>query len=353
MSPLKKFTLRLVLYGAVLAYLAGDLFLFHGPLGRKLERANPGSPAAIAAAKAGGVVARVFNLQITRTQLDRAVCERLWLEGKSIDSLSPQLRKIARYAALDDLIDHELLRIKAKANAADLAVTAAEIDDRMQRFTTRFESKEAMISAMRPQGIASEQDLRDRLAGRIQQEKYVELKIGPVSEVTDEEARKWFDENQDSLVIPERVEVRHIFIPTLDHPPEEAHARLAAALAELAVGHKDFSALARELSEDPATKDRGGALGWMSRDRLPADFSASVFLLPVNQPALVRTRLGWHLVEVTAHKPAEPRGYDQAKLEIIAALEAIRRRQAAADYRAALRRFEAAKIDVYHDMMEY
>ena len=36
MSPLKKLLLRLLIYGSVAAYIAGDLFVFQGPLRRKL-----------------------------------------------------------------------------------------------------------------------------------------------------------------------------------------------------------------------------------------------------------------------------------------------------------------------------
>ena len=351
MSPLKKFLLRLALYGGVVAYLAGDLFVFKGPLSRRIDRADPGSEQAIAIAKANGVVTRVFNLQITRSQLERAVLELLWLEGKSADAITPENEKMLRYAALDGLIDHELLRVKAKANAPKLKVSEQEIDDRLLRLSGRFESKDAMESAMKSQGIPSEQHLRDRLTARIQQEKYVELKIGPLAEVSDEEAREWFAENSDSLALPERVQTRHIFIPTLDHPPEEAKAKLDAALVELTAKTKDFATLAKEISEDPATNKHGGALGWMTRKRLPADFAAPVFSLPLNRPKLVRTRLGWHLVEVTARKPAEARTFEQAEPEIIAALTAIKRRQSSNDFRRALRRFEAEKIDVYHDMI--
>lgn len=351
MSPLKKFTLRLGLYGVVLAYVAGDLFVFNGPLSRKIERADLGSPEAIAAAKANGVVARVFNLQITRSQLDRAANERLWLIAQSIDPLTPEARKIVRYAALDELIDHELLRIKAKVNAPQLRVSEEEIDERLQRFQARFESMDAMISSMKSQGITSKQDLRYRLAARMQQEKYVESKIAPLARVTDEEAREWFDKNQNDLAVPERIEARHVFIPTLNLPPEKAKEKVVAALAELTSNAKSFATLAKELSEDPATKDQGGSLGWMSRKRLHADFSKPVFALPVNKPSLIQTRLGWHLVEVTARKPAAPRSFEQAKLEVFAALEAVKRRQAATEYRTALRQFESAKIDVFHDMM--
>ncbi len=344
MTPLKKFTLRIALYGTILAYLAGDLFVFHGPLSRTIERAHPDSAEAI-------VVARVFNLQITRSQLDRAVSERLWLTGQSIDSLTPEARKIVRYAALNELIDHELLRIKANVNAPQLRVSDEEIDERLQRFQARFESPDAMLSAMKSQGIPSKQDLRDRLAARIQQEKYVDSKIAPLAQVTDEEARDWFGQNQKDLATPERIEARHVFIPTLDRSPEEAKAKLEVALGELTSNTKDFATLAKELSEDPATNDNGGSLGWMTRKRLPADFSTPVFAMPVSQPSLIQTRIGWHLVEVTARKPAEPRSFEQAKPEVLAALEAVKRRQAAIEYRAALRQFESAKIDVFHDMM--
>ena len=351
MSPLAKFSLRLAIYGLVIAYLAGDLFLFHGPLRQKMERADPSSPAAIAAAKSRGVVARVFNLQITRSQLDRAVHERLWLEGKTPAGLSPENLKTVRYAALDDLIDHELLRVKAKANAPLLTVTDEELNERLRLLLGRFESKGAMESSMKSQGIASEQDLRDRIAAQIQQEKYVELKISPLVDVTEDEARGWFSQNEPRFARPERIRARHVFLATLTRPEQEARLKLEAALADLTSGAKDFATLAHELSDDPASKENGGDLGWMTRERLPLDFAEPVFSLPLQKPTLLRTRIGWHLVEVTDRKQLEPRTFDEAKPEVVAALEAVKRRQASAEFRAALRRFEAAKIDVYHDVM--
>jgi parvulin-like peptidyl-prolyl isomerase len=202
---------------------------------------------------------------------------------------------------------------------------------------------------MKSQGIASEQDLRGRLAAQIQQEKLIALRIAPLVKVSDEEARKWFDSNQQAIALPERVEARHLFLPTLDHPSEEAKQKLAAALVVLTEKKKDFTTLAQEISEDPASKGKGGALGWMTRDRLPADFAAALFSLDLTQAQLVRTTLGWHLVEVTGRKPAAPRTYEQAKPEIFAALEAIKRRQATEDFRKSLRASEVAKIEIFAD----
>jgi parvulin-like peptidyl-prolyl isomerase len=343
MSASGKFPLRLALYFVAIAYLLGDLLVFNGPIRHRLDLANPNNPAV---AKASGIVAFVSGQPITRSQLDRALSERLWLEGKKPSDLNPDDHQLARRAALEELIDHQLLRQQVKALGPQLTVSATEIDESLRRLVGRFETKGALETAMKTQGIAKEQDLRNRLAARIQQEKFIALRIAPFVKVTDEEALEWFGKNQSSVSLPERIEARHIFIPTLDHPPEEAKQKLDTALAELTEKKKDFATLAREISEDPATKDQGGALGWMTRDRLPADFAAPAFSLEKNQPGLVRTKLGWHLVEVTARKPAEPRSFEQAKPEVIAALEAIKRKKATEDLRQSLRKPKTVKVEI-------
>jgi parvulin-like peptidyl-prolyl isomerase len=347
-----KFILRLCIYGAVFAYLICDLHYCDGPLSRRLRHPGTSRPAQPATAAAGTIVARVYGYQIHRSQLERAVHERLWLEGKTLADISPHNRKLIRSAALEDLIDHELLRTKVAVNTFDLIVGEAELTDRVRRFSARFATQQELDAALASQGIAGEADLRDRLAARIQQEKYVEWRIAPLVKVTEEEARAWFALNQQQLTTPERAEARHIFLPTLERDADEVKLTLAAALATLTAGTKDFATLARELSDDPLTKDCGGALGWMTRERLPAELAGPLFALPLHQPSLVRSKLGWHLLEVTARMPAAPRSFEQAKPEILSALAAVRRRKAAAEFRHSLRKFEAKNIEIYRDQME-
>jgi parvulin-like peptidyl-prolyl isomerase len=338
MSSANRSTLPLVIFGTIIAYLAADFLIFNGPLRRTIQRDNLPETE---------LVARVAGHPVTRSQLERAIGEQLWLQGKSTITASTAERKIAHNAALDDLIDHTLLRLQVHAESTPLDVTEEEVSEFLRRLVGRFESKGALETAMKSQGITSEENLCDRLAARIRQEKFIEAHIRPSIQVTDAEAREWFEKNQAAVSFPARVKARHLFLPTLDHPPEEAKKRLEAALVDLTGKIKDFPTLAREISEDPATKDTGGELGWMTQDRLPADFGAPVFSLPVNQPTLLRTRLGWHLVELTERKAAEPRAFEQAKYEIFAGLEAIKRRKAIEDFRKALRKTENTKIEVF------
>ncbi len=314
---------------AAALYLAGDA-LFQGPVRRFLFPPDTRH-----------LAARVAGRPITRSQLDRALSEQLWLDGKSTKDLAPADLKPARDAALRELIDHEILRLQ---DQTAIPVSDAEIDTRLLRLLGRFESKGALETAMKSQGIPSERNLRDRLAARIRQEKFIASRIAPSVQVSPEEARTWFDEHEAALALPERVEARHVFIPTLNQAPEEAKRKLEAALADLTTKKKDFPTLARELSEDPATNKIGGALGWMTRARLPADFAAPLFSLKLNQPKLIRTKLGWHLVEVTGRKPAEPRSFEQAEAEIHAALGTLKRRSAIEALRKSLRKSVTVEV---------
>lgn len=352
MDKLGKSLWQIGIYGTVLAYIIADLFVFHGPIARKIEAGDPFSTESIAAAKERGVVARVFNHSISRSQVERAAHERLWRLGQDYAQLPPDKQHLARYAALDELIDHELLRVKAMAHAETLILEEDEIDARLQRFQRRFRSHLQLQRAMSSQGISDEQQLRERIAAQMQQEAYVELKVGPLVEVSEEEARAWFDEHRDALANPPQVRARHIFLPSLDIEEAEARARLAGAKAAWERGEATFGELAKDLSMDPASKNRGGDLGWLSRDKLPADFAEAAFSLPLHQPTLVDTSIGWHLLEITERQTTRERHFEDARLEVIAALSAIKRRQAVQDFRKALRQFEGHRVLVLPDMME-
>jgi len=353
MAPSKSFVVRIILYSIVLGYGVADFMVFHGPLYRRLQQStDPNSPEAVAAAKARGEVARVYHHPITIGQLERAVAHRLWLEGKKPGDLPAGQLRLVRYAALNDLIDHQLLRIKTKANALDVPVSDEEIEAELAIFTRRFHDRAELEGAMKAQGIGSEKELRFRIAGRIQQGKYIESRIKNAIAISDEEARVWFDKHRKQLQRPERVHARHIFIATLERSSEEAKKSLETTLERLQSGKTDFAALAAELSEDERTKADGGDLGWFSRERLPVGFTKGVFALPDHTPTLVQSKIGWHLVEVLGRKPVEPLSFEDAKPEIIAALQAERRRYATRQFLSNLRRQNNKYIHVFRPIID-
>lgn len=352
MRPPKSFVIRVAIYSLLLLYIAGDLFVFKGPLHRRLRSSDPNSPQAIAEAKAHGLVARVYGQPILVSQLERAVADRLRLQGRKTSDLGGGELRLLRYAALNDLIDHQILRVKTKVHGDEVPVSDEEIDAEMARFSSRFSSREELGSAMQAQGIGSEKEMRHRLAARLQQEKYVASRVGPPTTVTGEQAREWFDEHQEKHQRPERIHARHVFIATLEKDPVEARKILADALERLQKGELKFATLAADLSEDQRSRTKGGDLGWFSRERLAADFTAAVFALPDKKPSLIRTKLGWHLVEVLERRAAEPIPFEQARDDIIAALESRYREQATRKFREDLRKLERPNVHIFRDVIE-
>ncbi|WP_435100419.1 SurA N-terminal domain-containing protein [Arhodomonas sp. AD133] len=97
--------------------------------------------------------------------------------------------------------------------------------------------------------------------------------------------------------------VRHIL---LEAPSDADEATVAAARDKLAEVRSrivsdelDFAAAAEEFSQDPATADEGGSMGWVARGDLPEALEGPAFDLEageISEP--VRSDFGWHLVMV-------------------------------------------------------
>jgi parvulin-like peptidyl-prolyl isomerase len=329
MPRISRISLRSALIGSAIIYLLADLSL-HGPIGHRLALLRPGSADSIAKARAEGAIARVYFRPIHRSQLERAVFEK---------ACTPQ-------QALNELIDDELLRHRLE-NEKVPSVTPAEIDDALRRFRLKFETPEALVTALKAEGFPSEAALRERLEQNILLEKLLTSKTAAATKISDDEARAWFGKHAAELATPERLQVRQVFLATLDREPAEAKQKLDAALTDLTAGRKTFEALVVELSEDDGSKPRAGDLGWLTRDRLPADFVLPLFGLEKAKPTLIRTKLGWHLVEVTDRKSATPADFDQMKPEIIAALESKKRAAAIERFREELRAEAAGKIEIF------
>jgi len=84
---------------------------------------------------------------------------------------------------------------------------------------------------------------------------------------------------------------------------EEARAKAQALRARLAAG-ADFAALAKAESDDLASRDNGGDVGFVARGSTGADFEAAAYSLPVGELSeLVQTESGFHLLRVEERQP--------------------------------------------------
>jgi parvulin-like peptidyl-prolyl isomerase len=84
-----------------------------------------------------------------------------------------------------------------------------------------------------------------------------------------------------------------------------AYARAESALAEVRSG-ADFSTVARRLSDDIGSRERGGDLGWFRRGAMVQAFDRVAFRLRPGQISdIVSTPYGYHIILVDRVQPGE------------------------------------------------
>lgn len=125
-----------------------------------------------------------------------------------------------------------------------------------------------------------------------------------LSEGIDEElVRAYYREHAASF---ERTRARlaHVFVRApRDLDPSERQARKTRAHEALSLARAGtgFEELAREFSDDAATADGGGVLGWVEKGRMEADLDRAIFTPEAKAgliPELVDTPFGFHVVRI-------------------------------------------------------
>jgi peptidyl-prolyl cis-trans isomerase D len=141
--------------------------------------------------------------------------------------------------------------------------------------------------------------------------------IAPKDVPSDEDLRELYKAEKDRFTQPERRRVRHILIavdPKADAAAEEAAKASIAKIRERIAAGEDFSAVAKELSQDPGTAGQGGDLGLIERGVMDPTFDKVAFSLDVNQLSdAVRSPFGYHLIEVTEIEPKVTKPFEKVK----------------------------------------
>lgn len=120
---------------------------------------------------------------------------------------------------------------------------------------------------------------------------------------TEEDCRRYYDNNPDRFRSPDRLRVRHILRAA---PADDIHGRLRARseaealIAQLQTNPVLFTDLALRHSDCPS-KNEGGELGWLQRGQTTPEFDRQVFRLRQGLAAYpVESRWGHHVVSVDA-----------------------------------------------------
>jgi parvulin-like peptidyl-prolyl isomerase len=269
-----------------------------------------------APAKFQGTVA-VVNGENLDAKLLNDELDRLTQNGKR-KLPHDRLVRVER-SVLKRLIDDMLIAQEAKRQGIE--VTKEELDKAFEEYKGRFASPkqfETYLKRARMNKAMIDKWLKKKLTLEKLLDKQGALKV------TEDEAKKVYENNIRLYTDPERVRVQGILIKVAQDASKadlaKAQQKAKVALAALAKG-TEFAAVAKKFSED-TTKDNGGNMGWVRRDMLPKVLEDAVFGLKPGTytKQAVRGPKGLYIFKSLEKKEKKVRPFDEVKDKILKSL---------------------------------
>lgn len=342
-----RYAWRFIFYAVFVLYLAGDFFVFRGPLRQRYEKRQALGPTSAERAIEKGWVATVNGESISTDRLDRAVDIHLYQRGRKRDQQSTSGLRYIRGAVLQHLIDD--LLVEQYTRGQKHQVHRDQIDSAVARFESQFKDAGQLQQRSAAQHLDARQR-RQRLGELTAQVDWLEAHLASSPRVTETAARQWYDNNREGgpengFGVAETYRARHIFLSTVSDDSPGREQQIHELHRQLTEDQADFAALAAEHSEDLRSKPRGGDLNWFTAARMPADFIAAVETLqPGELSEPFRSGIGWHIVEMTDRQPARDASFEEMREEIIAYLETEDRRQKIEEFVENLRRTSIVQV---------
>lgn len=233
------------------------------------------------------------------------VDEKYW----ETESQGKKMIDVLKENVLEEMIYETILNQQAKKNNID--VNSKEFQDELKSHVdsvkSSFGGDEKFTEYLKSQNV-TEDFYTNLMQVQLLQYKLWEKTTADVK-VTDEELRQYFNQHQaDYKTKPDTVTAAHILIKDKTKADD---------VLKKAKAGEDFAALAKQYSEDEATKDNGGSLGEFTYNEQPQEISIAAFALePGDISGLIKADDGYHIIKVTDKKINPVKPFEDVKSEI-------------------------------------
>ena len=220
---------------------------------------------------------------------------------------------------LDELVMQTLLL--AAADKAKIEVTPDDLKKAIKDLPVPpGQTVEATYEA---QGM-NKAEFEKEIGTGLKIQKLIEKETGGNTKVTEEDIKKFFDENKERLAQPETVTARHILVKIdkgADDKAKAAAKAKAEGLRKQLQDGADFAKLAKENSDDPGSKETGGEYTFPRGQMVPA-FENAAFSQPLKEIGpLVETPFGYHIIQSLSKNAAKSPTLADVKADIVKYLE--------------------------------
>ncbi len=256
------------------------------------------------------VLAKGKGFEVNSKQLDEAFLNFRTAAASRGQSPPPEEKRLeVEKKLLDRLIVVEVL--KRKAIEADKAKGKAASDKLLGDFLKQAGSIEGFRRQVQAMGMTPEA-FTEQFTDRAIVEEVVNREVRATIPITPEQVQKFYDENPKRFEQPETVRAAHILLTTVELaskqelPPDKQKAQRALidALLKRVRAGEDFGKLAKEFSQDPGSKERGGEYVF-PRGQMAVEFETAAFSMSVGQISdVVTTKFGYHIIKVLERNAA-------------------------------------------------
>lgn len=271
--------------------------------------------------------------------------------------------KIVNELIVKALLDEEIAKRGITASQED-------VQNELKSVIDKVGSKEQLNTMLKQRGISNSEFTED-LKTQIKIRKLVNSleKIN----ITEKDAKKYYDTHKSEFVHGEQVRASHILIsansieliqsikakkpdinPTdLNTEVEKKIAaqkeKAEAILAEVKKNPDNFEKIAKDKSDDKASGERGGELGFFPKEAMVPEFANAAFAMKPDtiSETLVKSPYGFHIIKVTDRMEAGTVPFDKVKEEIRFYLETQKQIDVLKNFTAGVRK--TAKIEYLDD----
>jgi peptidyl-prolyl cis-trans isomerase C len=281
--------------------------------------------ASVVAALGAPALAQGRGVEVTQEQLDDAFINlraTLATQGRAV---AENQRSVVERQMVEKLALTQLLMGKAteaeKKTAREKVEKLVEDQKAKARSPARFEAQ------IRSAGLSPE-TFEKQLLERAVCEEVLARELRPRLGVTEAKVRAFYDDRAQEFQRPERVRLRQLVLSLkvpgagdLSAAEQEEKRALARKFRERIVAGESLEKLAREFSDDPGGRERGGEYVFPA-GQMVVELESAVSLLPINRLSeVIETPYSLHLVEVLERLPGEKVPFEKVSEGIRARLE--------------------------------
>jgi peptidyl-prolyl cis-trans isomerase SurA len=252
-----------------------------------------------------GVAAVVGNEIVMVSDIEQYV-QNYVIQNRLNIRNNPEMFKKLEREVLDKLIEQKIMLTKADEDTikADDREVDRRVDEHINYLIQQVGTEEKLEEAFQMPIKKIRRNLRTDVADRIKIETLRRQKFSGVK-ITRQEVETFFKDFQDSIPqLKETVDISHILkqVKAGQSSSEAALAKIKKIKAELDAG-ADFATLASKYSEDPASAQHGGDLGFTKRGDFVREYEETAYALDEGQISdIVQTQFGYHIIKLVERR---------------------------------------------------